>query len=451
MNTDPKTLLAPLYRAHVTALAARYAAVLAMAGADGVVIHAGTPKKRSEFDDQYFPLRPTPHFQHWIPLNEADASVVIVPGKLPRLLRPKVTSYWERSAPLEASFVLESFDVATFEEGTVPSTLLPPRARLAFVGESRETAVKLGIDDAFINPPALVEALDALRVHKSDYEILCLAEANRIAALGHDAVVAGFRAGGVSELELHLAYLKATAQDDPDTPYKNIVAMGENASILHHVSYGRRPNDAVTESLLLDAGASYNGYCSDITRTWVKGTGAAASAFAGLIEGVEAMQRRLCGVVTVGMGYEALHDECHRQLGEVLRSVGIVRISGEEAVAKGITRAFLPHGLGHSLGLQCHDVGCALIKPRTENPWLRNTSIIEERQVFTIEPGVYFIDALMAALRSGGESASIDWALVDTITPMGGIRIEDDLVVKAKGAGVRNLTRELIAEGGGLL
>jgi len=164
------------------------------------------------------------------------------------------------------------------------------------------------------------------------------------------------------------------------------------------------------------------------------------------------MQQRLCAGAKPGLGYEALHDECHRQLGVVLRDAGVVRstASADEAVARGVTRVFLPHGLGHSLGLQCHDVGCALTKPRADNPFLRNTSRIEPEQCFTIEPGVYFIDALTSALRAGPHAGLVDWTLVDALAPLGGIRIEDDVVVLPEGRGVRNLTRELLPTGGGV-
>jgi Xaa-Pro dipeptidase len=78
----------------------------------------------------------------------------------------------------------------------------------------------------------------------------------------------------------------------------------------------------------------------------------------------------------------------------------VLQMSTDEAVSAGVTRAFFPHGLGHSLGLQCHDVGCALIKPKPDNPFLRNTSIITPGQVFTIEPGIYFIDGLLEKVRT---------------------------------------------------
>jgi Xaa-Pro dipeptidase len=233
--------------------------------------------------------------------------------------------------------------------------------RVAFVGEDRD------------GPEGLVKALDALRTTKTAYEIACIAEANARAQLGHDALRDAFRAGDASELDLHLLFLKATRQDDWETPYKNIVALGENAATLHHVAYGRQARGRAAESLLVDAAATCRGYCGDVTRTWVKGTGAAASAFAQLVAGVEAMQQRLCAAVKVGMPYEALHDESHRQVGAILKEVGLVKGSAEEAVTAGVTRAFYPHGLGHSLGLQTHDVGCGLRAPRAtppRSPWV---------------------------------------------------------------------------------
>src|SRR5713101_6769054 len=80
-------------------------------------------------------------------------------------------------------------------------------------------------------------------------------------------------------------------------------------------------------------------------------------------------------------------------------------------------------------------------------PVLRNTTVISERQCFTIEPGIYFIDALLRPLREGPLARTVDWKLVDALAPLGGIRIEDDVVVHSNG--LRNLTRESLPIGGG--
>jgi Xaa-Pro dipeptidase len=262
-------------------------------------------------------------------------------------------------------------------------------------------------------------------------------------------VADAFRVAELSELELHLLYLQATWQDDPETPYKNIVALGEHAATLHHIHYDRRAHKNPAESLLLDAGATFRGYCSDVTRTYVRGSDEAAGTFAELIRRTEDMQQRLCGEVAIGKPYEELHESAHRHVGAILSDLGIVTTGAEEAVSTGLTRAFFPHGLGHSLGLTCHDVGCAEIKPKPENPFLRNTTTIAADQVFTIEPGIYFIDALLAPVREGPQARDVDWKLVDALAPLGGVRIEDDVVVEAKG--MRNLTREALPIGGGAI
>jgi Xaa-Pro dipeptidase len=385
----------------------------------------------------YWPLRVCPHFQHWTYLAEPDCAIVVRPGHKPTLLRPAATSFWEKPAAPESTSFEKAFTVLHPREKVDVKDHVGGASRVAFVGEDRE------------GPADLLKALDQMRVLKTPYEVACLAEANRRARAGHDALRTAFWAGNASELDLHLLYLKATAQDDWETPYKNIVALGESAATLHHVAYGRTAPTRAAESLLVDAGATCRGYAADITRTWVKGAGASASAFGHLVAGVEAMQKRLTAAVKVGMPYEQLHDESHRQVGEILREVGIVRGSAEEAVASGVTRTFYPHGLGHSLGLQTHDVGCALRAPRADNPFLRNTTDVAVGQSFTIEPGIYFIGPLLDELRAKPAAATVDWQVVEALAPLGGVRIEDDVFVLDGGRGVRNLTREHLPQGGG--
>jgi Xaa-Pro dipeptidase len=427
--------LATLYRQHVTKVSAGTAAALEKAGYNALLIHSGRPLKRTEADDQYWSLRPTPHFQHWLPLAEPHCAVLAVPGRKPKLLRAEHESYWEMLPEPESEHFWGEFEVA----GQARRSELP-QGRIAFIGDDARAARELGIDD--VNPPELLRALDELRVHKTEYELYCLAKANARAAKGHDELRRLFAEADHSELELHLSYLGRTLQDDTDTPYKNIVALGKHAATLHHITYEKRAQPAL--SMLVDAGAAFCGYGSDVTRTWVKGGGEAGSIFAHIVSSMEAMQQRLCAMVRPGVSYESLHDESHRQVAAIIREAGLSRLSEEELLAKKVTRAFYPHGLGHSLGLQVHDVGCGLIPPRADNPWLRNTSTISIGQVFTIEPGFYFIDALLQPVLAAGD---VDWTLVEALAPFGGVRIEDDLHVGA--AGVRNLTREVLPHGGG--
>jgi Xaa-Pro dipeptidase len=449
VNPRSESTLDGLYAEHVADLEKRYARALAENGWDTAIVHSGSLVKRSAFDDQYWPLRPVPHWQHWLPLAEADGALIVRAGRKPTLVLTAARSIWERPAEPETRAYLDAFDLVTVEDAADAGAQAGP-GRVAFIGEDRARAASWGIGPEALCPPALLAAFDKLRVNKTPYEVACVAEANRRARSGHEALRSAFRTGYTAELSLHLLYLGATAQDDWETPYKNIVALGANAATLHHVAYGRRSEKREAESLLVDAGATCRGYCADITRTWVKGSGAAASAFAHLVAGVEAMQQQLCAGVRPGSPYEDLHDESHRLAGEVLRDVGIVRGSVDEAVARGVTRAFYPHGLGHSLGLQTHDVGCALRPARPGNAFLRNTSDIEAGQLFTIEPGIYFIGALLDPLRASTEAGLVDWKIVDALSPLGGVRIEDDLHVATGNPTVRNLTREHLPTGGGL-
>jgi Xaa-Pro dipeptidase len=424
--------LKSLYTQHVEWLSKATAKVLQQNELDALLIHSGMPLKRTEADDQYWALRTTPHFHHWLPLNEPGCAVIVQPGKKPQLLRAKHDSFWEALPQPESDHFWDAFEVID----SLPKGL----GKTAFVGDDVAAARAWGI--ANVNPPALIRAIDQLRVHKTPYEVECLARANRRAALGHDELRKLFSQADHSELELHLKFLGATLQDDAETPYKNIVAMGKHAATLHHITYEKKAQPAL--SMLVDAGAGFCGYGSDVTRTWVKGGGQAGASFAQLVAGVEAMQQRLCGLIRIGMQYESLHDESHRQVAQILRDVGVSKLSVDELVGQKITRAFYPHGLGHALGIQTHDVGCGLITPRAENPWLRNTTQISVGQVFTIEPGIYFIDALLAPLRN---RADIDWKLVDALQAFGGVRIEDDVLVLENG--IRNFTREVLPRGGG--
>jgi Xaa-Pro dipeptidase len=423
------------YPAHVRHLQAGTEAALATHGFDAVILCSGTPASRNKFDDQSWPLSPTPAYLHWVPLFEADAFVIVRPGKQPTLVRTIVDDYWEVQAPPESEHFWSELEVIEVKPGHAGDVL--PGGKVAIITRDAGTS-----PPGTVNPVPLIAALDLLRTRKTAYEIECLAAASLRAARGHKRAAELFRSGTPSELELHLAYLLASEQDDSWTPYKNIVALGAHAAVLHHAAYTRE-GIAGDTSLLVDAGARCLGYTSDISRTYVRGTGPAARRFGELLEHVEALQQEIIRRIEPGTPYEDLHDDMHRLLAVALRELGIGKASAEELVDRGITRALFPHGLGHSVGLIPHDVGMKPRPPRPDNKFLRNTSVIETGQVFTIEPGIYFIDSLLDALRRDDRKSLVDWAAIDELRPFGGIRIEDNVVVDTHGT--RNLTREAFA------
>jgi len=421
------------YADHIAHLQRTTEAALAQHQFEALVLCSGTAQLKNRFDDQSWPLSPTPAYSHWCPLAEADAYVIVRPGRRPTLVRTVADDYWETPTPPESDHFWDAFDVVTVGPGHAGDVL--PGGKVAVVTRDPGQA-----PPGEVNPSALVGTLDQARTRKSAYEIACLAEATRRAVIGHRATEQRFVAGPVSELELHLTYLIASEQDDTAAPYKNIVALGPHCAVLHYVAY-QRTKIAGDTSLLVDAGAKCQSYGSDITRTYARGDGAAAKRFADLVAGMDRLQQAVIARVAPGKPYEDLHDDCHRLLADLLIDSGIGKGSAAELVDRGITRALLPHGLGHSLGVCVHDVGMKLRPPRPENKFLRNTSTIEAGQVFTIEPGLYFIDGLLQPLRE--HSRLLDWGAIDELRPFGGIRIEDNVVVLADG--VRNLTREAFA------
>lgn len=420
------------FKDHIAQLQRATESILAEHQVEALVLCSGAAQSKNRFDDQSWPLSPTPAYSHWCPLVEADAFVVVRPGRTPTLIRTVVDDFWEAPAPPESDHFWTAFDVVTVGPGHASDVL--PGGKVAVITRDPGQA-----PPGEVNPAALVAALDQTRTKKTPYEIECLAEATRRAVRGHRKTEEVFRRGEPSELDVHLAYLMASEQDDPMTPYKGIVAIGAHSAVLHYVAYERTKVRGDT-SLLVDAGAKSNGYGSDITRTYVRGEGAGAKAFGALLARMDTLQQQIIARIKPGMPYEELHDEAHRLLADVMLDLGIGKGSSTELVDRGITRAFFPHGLGHSLGITVHDVGLKLRPPRPENKFLRNTSVIEAGHVFTIEPGFYVIDGLLAPLHDDDRQRLVDWQRVEELRPFGGIRIEDNVVVEEDG--VRNLTRE---------
>jgi Xaa-Pro dipeptidase len=201
-------------------------------------------------------------------------------------------------------------------------------------------------------------------------------------------------------------------------------------------------------SFLIDAGASNAGYACDITRTYSHDT---SDEFQALIDAVDVAQRAMCDQVRNGVDYRRLHLDAHLSLSRILRDFGLVTVSPEVAVETGVSSAFFPHGIGHGIGLQVHDVpgspnpiaaaACQARRP----PYLRLTRTLAPGMAVTIEPGIYFIDMLLEQLNDRGLGPSVDWGRVDAFRPYGGIRIEDDVVCTDDAP--LNLTREAFAEG----
>ena len=429
-----------LYPAHLQYVISALQEAMTEAGLDGLVIEAGRARLAFQ-DDQAYPFRPNPWYLWPAPAPAAPGSLFLIRNnELPELLLVLPQDYWHIPPQLPvASWTHHIHLVPLSDAASALQRALAFQGRTGWLGESPSPK-----SDWPANPPRLIAQLELARSRKTAYELACLREASTRGARGHVAAELAFRQGR-GEFDIHLAFLAATQQNETELPYGNIVALNEHAATLHYQLRDTAP-PAQHRSLLIDAGATTSGYASDITRTWA----AARGDFADLIDGMERLQQQLCGEVRAGVDWRELHLRAHHLVAALLQDAGVLEASPAQAVELGISSAFLPHGLGHLLGLQVHDVGGFRSQADGEpiprpagHPALRLTRRLMPGMVVTVEPGVYFIDSLLEALRAGPHARHVNWALVDALRPFGGIRIEDDMAVGEEHS--ENLTRAAFA------
>ena len=432
------------YTAHLDTVVRRASRALEAAGFASLLVHSGSAPMVFA-DDQHYPFRVNAPFKLWAPLTDVpDCFVYFEPGRRPRMLFHHPRDYWHKPADLPDAFWTRHFDLHAVSDRASARTLLPgDLSRAAFIGAAFPELDTWGV--GAVNPEGLVTRMDFDRAAKTPYELVCLREASRLGALGHAAAHKAFEAGA-SEYDIEIAFLDACGQREQELPYNPIIALNKSAAVLHYQVLERRA-PAERHSMLIDAGADFAGYASDITRTY----SAADADFAKLVSEMDHVQQSLCASVHAGVDWRDVHISSHRLIAELLHDSGIIQCDSDEAVHTGLSSVFLPHGLGHLLGLQVHDVG-GLQKtpeggsiPRPEgHPYLRLTRVLEENFVVTMEPGLYFIDQLLDQARGDHRGAKIDWARVEHFRPFGGIRIEDNLAITASGC--ENLTRDAFAK-----
>ncbi|HSR64262.1 MAG TPA: Xaa-Pro dipeptidase [Xanthomonadaceae bacterium] len=437
-----------LYADHLDVLQNRATEALARGGFDHLVIPSGTLHYQA-FDDRDYPYAVNPQFKAWLPLTRNPGSwIAFTPGARPKVVYLQPFDYWHSVPESPSGYWTQHFDIVVIRAPEEALAHLPDPARSAILGEPQAApGDAAGQRYAPNNPPAVLAHLEYHRAFKTPYELAMMREASRIGARAHRAAERAFRAGA-GEFGIHLVYCQAAGQDANDLPYGNIIALNEHGAVLHYMDRDRWPPPQ-RRSLLIDAGASFGGYACDITRTHAAD---AASEFQALVDAVDAAQQRMCAQVRAGFDYRQLHLDAHLALAGVLRDFGIVRMSPESAVESGVSSAFFPHGIGHGIGLQVHEVagfaasdrGGTIDKP-PGHPYLRLTRVLEPGMVVTIEPGLYFIDMLLTKLRQDGLGDAVDWSRVDAFRPYGGIRIEDD--VACTDGEPENLTREAFAAG----
>jgi len=431
-----------LYGSHIGEMQDRWEDAMLRHGLDGILVHAGTPLV-SFLDDYEYAFRPNPHFLAWLPLcHHHDSVVLIRPGKKPLLWFYQPDDYWYSPPSDPESWWADSVEVRVVPQADAWSRDLPGGShRWAILGDAPDLPALFASEQ--INPQPLLSDLHLARTRKTSYEIACMRRATRHAARAHKAAERAFREGK-AEFDIHLSYLQTCSQNDAQLPYNSIVALNEHGAVLHYQQRDR-VKPAETRSFLIDAGSTVNGYAADITRSYAAQDG----KFAELIAAMDGVQQELAQQVGPGVDFKELHLTAHRAIASVLSAAGVIRLTAEDAVTTGLSGVFFPHGLGHFIGLQTHDVaglidnsGQPIARP-DGHPFLRLTRVLETGNVVTIEPGLYFIPSLLEKWKTEGDATAVDWESVESLLPCGGIRIEDNVVVTAGGGD--NLTRSEFA------
>ena len=414
---------------------------------DPVLIAAGLPIP-IDGTDQFHDFHAHPEFQYLTGVAEPGATLVWEADGGWRLFTPSLSiedRVWmsEPPSPQEQS---ERTGVETDDFSALGDWLAARRGRsLALLGnrDIEQRAAEYGVPNWSALEVALDEqateqigtALAERRRAKDSLELAHLRRAVDAAVAGHFRAWRAARAG-LSErdvqIEMEAEFFRFGGQR---TAYSSIVGSGPNSAILHGSPGDRVLRDG--DLVLIDAGPEIRGYASDVTRTFP-----VAAAFSPLqrelYELVLAAQREAIAAVRPGVEYKQLHLRAAATIAQGLVDAGILRGAPDDLVAQDAHALFFPHGLGHMLGLSTHDCAGYLEGRAPEDRFglasLRTDLPLEPGYVVTIEPGIYFIPALLTdAERRERHRGNVVWDRVDQLLDFGGIRIEDDVLVTDDG------------------
>jgi Xaa-Pro aminopeptidase len=229
------------------------------------------------------------------------------------------------------------------------------------------------------------------------------------------------------QIEIEASFFRAGGTR---TGYDTIVAIGANSAVLHFMPTGRSARDG--DLVLIDAGAEVHRYTADVTRTYVAGKprGIAKDLYAIVLEAEERAITRCMP----GTEWREIHLRCAVELTAGLVSLGLMRGNPAGLVEREAHLLFFPHGIGHMVGLGVRDAGGMFPgRKKSESPSLKNLRTdlpLEPGYVMTVEPGLYFIPALLndRARRERFKDAVV-WDKVDPLIGTGGIRIEDNILI----------------------
>ncbi|CAD6184485.1 unnamed protein product [Caenorhabditis auriculariae] len=420
-----------------------------------VFLEGGKEKNRYNTDAEDLPFRQESYFFWTFGVHESDfyGAIDLDSGKsflFPPRLDPSYAiwdgkingeDWFKNKYEVDEVHFNDRSAIANKLQSINTQKILLLRADNTDSGNVLEPASFEGIEKFSTDVLILYKTIAELRVLKTDKELEVMRYASKIASEAHRVAMKNMKPGlyeyQLESLFRHTSYFHGGCRH---LAYTCIAASGCNGSVLHY-GHANAPNDKLIKDgdmCLFDMGPEYNCYASDITTSFPsngKFTDQQKIIYNAVLEASLAVFRE----AKPGVRWTDMHILSERVILQHLKAAGLVTGDIEEAVAARIGAVFMPHGLGHLIGLDVHDCGGYLgdATPRSTLPGLRSlrtTRTLQERMVITIEPGCYFIDTLLdQALADPSKARFLVKTEVDKYRGFGGVRIEDDVVIWAKG------------------
>ncbi|KAI5296660.1 hypothetical protein KEM52_003479 [Ascosphaera acerosa] len=419
---------------------------------DGIIYLEGQTTQMIEDNDEAMHFRQRRNFFYLTGCDLPDCAVVyeVAADKLTLFIPPvdPESVIWA-GLPLSPADALKKYNVdACLTTDQIGSTLAAIAARTPgltvyttdeHVSSAANSATLTKLFTARDGATHLRYAIEESRVVKDEYEIAMLRRTNAVTSHAHESVWRVARhAANEQEMEAVFVGL-CMSRGCKEMSYHPITASGCNAATLHYV---RNDEDTAQRlNVLMDSGAEYKTYCADITRTFPL-NGKFTRESREIYDIVLNMVNACFGVIKAGVHWDDVHALAHKVAIKGLLQLGILKgATEEELFQKRISVPFFPHGLGHYLGMDTHDVGghANYEDPDPMFRYLRCRLPLPVNAVITVEPGVYFCRYQIQPYLDNPETAQyIDTNVLERYWAVGGVRLEDDIVVKENG--FENLT-----------
>ncbi|KAL2145271.1 hypothetical protein VTI28DRAFT_7639 [Corynascus sepedonium] len=417
--------------------------------ATGVLYLESRTTKLIEDNDEPEPFRQRRFFYYLTGCPLADSFVVHdIDSSKTTLFIPPIdpdSVIWS-GLPVSAQEALQKWDVDEVKYTNEINAELAHLAKqktkstvFAIPGQVSEQTTFLGFDET--NFAVLKEAIEVCRVVKDDFELALMAKANAVSADAHHAVMKRVK-HAKNERELEATFLASCISAGArEQAYHGIFASGRAAATLHYVHNDKPLTGKL--NLLLDGGAEWNCYASDITRTFPI-NGKFSKESRAIYDIVLKMQLECIAALKEDILWDDVHLLAHKVAIDGLLKLGILKGDKDEILANRTSVAFFPHGLGHYLGMDTHDTGGNPNYADTDTlfRYLRVRGKVPAGSVVTVEPGIYFCNFIIEPfLKDPKHSKYIDADVLQKYWDVGGVRIEDNLVITKGGA--ENLTTTL--------